>query len=98
MRHQSKKYILERYGTVLRIYEYEDSLERYTILPPRWAGGKWKCTHTQWSCVVSGRDPQGHSTWTSAVAGSHLGKRIALWELPAAVQKLARQQFAEFFE
>lgn len=93
---------IERYGTALRIYDNGGrTLDRYTILPPRWAtayryngpenwGAPWG-----WACICSSASGHfsGHET---ATPGRHLGRRIHWQDLPADVQAFARDAFPEW--
>lgn len=92
-----------RHGATLRIFDNGGkTLDRYTIMPPRWAtsyrgngadnwGASWG-----WACIVSGVDPRGISGHETATPGPHLGRRIAWADLPDAVQAFARSTFPEF--
>lgn len=94
------KAIIARYGTVLRCYDNGGrSLDRYTIIPPRWAGRDYRERSDAW-CAIGSCDrpfhPQGFGQHCSAAPGPHLGKRIHWRDLPADVQRFARQAFSEF--
>ena len=96
--------ITDRYGTVLRCYDNGGrSFDRYTILPPRWAvdhlSGRLVGGGTLWAAIGSSQHPfhpQGFGQHISAVAGPHLGRRVRWSDLPADVQKFAREYFPEF--
>lgn len=71
--------------------------DRYTIIPPRWAGRRWRERAGLWIAVGANAypfHPQGIGMIVSAAPGSHLGKRIPFDSLPADVQALAREVFA----
>lgn len=91
--------IRDRYGTHLRIYDNGGkTFDRYTIVPPRWAGEDYK-VHGSWACIGSSEDPfhpQGFGQHTVCLPGPHLGKRIHWNQLPEKVQRFARQCFPEF--
>ena len=92
---------VERYETVLRVYDNGGrSFDRYTILPPRWAGNDYRENAPgSWIAIASSErpfSPQGFGQHCRAVAGSHLGKRIKWSDLPADVQRFARQSFPSF--
>lgn len=89
-----------RYGTALRIYDNGGrSADRYTILPPRWAGDDWRESNGAWFAITCNSEPfhpQGIGMHCSAVAGSHLGKRIGWADLPRDVQMFAAQTFGNW--
>lgn len=92
---------LALYGTVLRIYDNGGkTADRYTIVPPRWAGAShYDRRRALWEALASGSTPfhpQGFGQHTEAMPGPHLGRRIKWADLPADVQKFARQTFSEF--
>lgn len=90
----------ERYGTVLRIWDYGPNIaDRYTILPPRWDkesrrhGGGFDGI----ACNACPFHPQGLGQHVFAVVpGKHLGKRIRWDELPGDAQRFARQEFPDY--
>ena len=90
---------LDRYGTVLRIYDNGGrSFDRYTIIPPRWARD-YRERGFCWECIGASSNPfapQGFGMHVSAMPGPHLGRRIHWDKLPADVQRFARQSFEEF--
>ena len=97
-----KRKTLERYGTALRCYDNGGkTADRYTIVPPRWARrqhGQGFGAHG-WPCISADESPfqpQGIGQHTSCQPGPHLGKRIHWDELPADVQRFARQAFPEY--
>lgn len=89
--------ILNRYGTVLRIWKSRaDCADPFTILPPRWAGDDWRGRGRTWQGIASGPapfHPLGFGQHIEAEPGPHLGKRITWHELPPDVQRFARQTF-----
>lgn len=93
-----------RWGTVLRVYDAGPKLaDRFTILPPRWAGEEHHYSHNpdapRWAAIASGPapfHPQGFGQHVGADAGPHLGRRIKWSDLPADVQRFARQSFPMF--
>lgn len=92
---------MKLYGTTLRIYDNGGrSVDRYTIIPPRWAGEDYRerAPFTWQAIAASGAPfhPQGFGMHVSAMPGPHLGKRLHWDALPADVQKFARQSFPEF--
>jgi hypothetical protein len=91
--------ILERYKTVLRIYDNGGkTADRYTILPPRWAR-EYVERDGRFDCIAADANPfhpQGFGQHVSATPGAHLGKRIAWDALPVAVQRFAQQSFPEY--
>lgn len=95
--------ITQRYGTVLRCYDNGGrSFDRYTIIPPRWAGKDYR-EHApgSWAAIASSErpfHPQGFGQHCAAAPGPHLGKRIHWRDLPADVQRFARQAFPDFVE
>lgn len=86
--------------TTLRIYDNGGkTFDRYTIIPPRWAGPLYRERNGLWTCIgASSRPfhPQGLGQHVTATPGPHLGKRITWDQLPPDVQKFARQTFPEF--
>jgi hypothetical protein len=92
--------IFERYGTLLRVYDNGGkSFDRYTVIPPRWAGEDWKERNGLFYAISASAhpfDPQGFGQHVSAMPGKHLGNRIRWNQLPKDVQKVARQTFEEF--
>ena len=91
---------LALYGTVLRVFDSDGKhLDRYTILPPRWAGPEWRELDHCWQALASSEvpfHPQGFGQHTRATPGPHLGRRIKWADLPEDVQRFARQSFPEF--
>ena len=91
--------ILQRYGTVLRCFDNGGkSADRYTIVPPRWAGAEYR-EGSYWLCISANREPfhpQGIGMSGSCTPGPHLGKRVTWQDLPADVQRFARKCFPEF--
>ena len=87
------------YGTVLRVYDNGGkTVDRYTVLPPRWAH-EYREPNGLWQGIAASEapfHPQGFGQTCSAAAGKHLGKRIAWRELPSDVQRFARQTFPEY--
>lgn len=74
------------------------SFDRYTVIPPRWAGKDWQERPRLWVAIGASErpfHPQGFGQMCSAQAGRHLGKRVAFKELPGDVQRFARQVFTE---
>lgn len=95
------KAIERRYGTVLRCFDNGGkTCDRYTIIPPRWAGAQWRENYLgSWQAIAANAEPyhpQGFGMHVSAAPGPHLGKRVHWDTLPADVQKFARQSFPEF--
>jgi len=91
---------MERYGTVLRIFDNGGkTCDRYTIMPPRWAKDYREKAPGEFVALGANAfpfHPQGFGMHVSAMAGSHLGKRITWAALPVDVQRFARQSFPEF--
>lgn len=89
---------IDRYGTTLRIYDNGGrSFDRYTIIPPRWARD-YRERGMLWDCIAASQNPfnpQGFGQSTTAMPGSHLGRRTHWDQLPADVQKFARQSYPE---
>ena len=74
------------------------TMDRYTILPPRWAGPSYRERDGSWQALACNSQPfHGIGMHTSARPGHHLGKRVLLEQLPDDVQKFAKQAFPEFF-
>ncbi|MDQ2077509.1 hypothetical protein [Marinimicrobium sp. ABcell2] len=89
--------IVNRYGTVLRLYDNGgETKDRFTLIPPRWAKQYKERQPGVWLAVASGVDPIGMSGHCAAVPGHHLGRRVHWNDLPAPVQQLACQAFPEF--
>ena len=86
-----------RYGCHLRIYDNGGkTADRYTILPPKWAGPEWREVGRMWQAIGASRNPfhpQGVGMHCAATPGPHLGKRINWDDLPPKVQQFARQTF-----
>ena len=73
------------------------SFDRYTILPHCRARAWYDQRRRLWTGIASSDNPfhpQGFGQHTEAVAGPHLGKRVALDSLPEDVQRFARYAFA----
>lgn len=91
---------VDRYGTVLRCYDNGGrSFDRYTILPPRWAGESYRERDGSWTCIAASEHPyrpQGFGQHCSARPGRHLGARVAWADLPEGVQRFARFAFPRF--
>lgn len=103
---------VKRYGTVLRCYDNEGrSFDRYTIIPPRWANEYRNSSENGWRAgagenryafdgIASSVDPfhpQGFGMHVSGIMpGPHLGRRVRWDDLPADVQRFARQSFPEY--
>ena len=91
--------IIDRYGTTLRIYDNGwRTLDRYTILPPRW-DKQYKERSGLFEAIGSSDNPfapQGFGMQVSAAPGPHLGKRIHANSLPPKVIKFARESFPEY--
>lgn len=91
--------IVERYGTVLRCYDDGGKTwDRYTIIPPRWAR-EYREQPALFECIAASErpfHPQGFGLHCTAMPGPHLGKRVKWSELPADVQRFARQSFPEY--
>jgi len=85
------------YGARVRIWDSGPNFaDRYTILPPRTAGGDWLGNGRTWQGIASGAHPfhpLGYGQHCEAAAGSHLGKRVHWDALPPDVQRFARQTF-----
>lgn len=94
----TKDETIVKYGCELRIYDNGGrSMDRFTILAPRYAGRDWRWNDRDWTALFSGEEPRGMSGHGPAQAGAHLGKRIAWSELPAQVRSLVRvTDFAAF--
>lgn len=92
--------ILERYGTVLRVYDNGGkTADRYTVIPPRWAHEHKSTGANTWAAIGANHwpfAPQGIGCTTLAVPGPHLGRRIKWDELPKDVQTFARDVFPEY--
>lgn len=90
---------LTRYGTVLRIYDDGGkTLDRYSILPPRWAT-EYRSRAGIWQAIGASEypfSPQGFGQTTTAQPGAHLGRRITWADLPIDVQAVARDVFPEY--
>lgn len=90
--------ILERYGTVLRCYDNGGkTADRYTIIPPRWA--KEYRDYSNWQAIGANAapfHPLGIGYHCAAAPGSHNGKRVHWRDLPADVQRFARDVFPEY--
>lgn len=89
------------YGTTLRIYDNGGkTADRYTIIPPRNAGATYRERASGlWMAAGSSehpQHPQGFGQHTSAMPGSHLGRRIRWDDLPEDVQRFAAITFPEF--
>jgi hypothetical protein len=92
--------IEQRYGTVLRVYDNRGrTCDRYTIIPPRWAGAEYREHAGLWQAIGANDTPfhpQGYGQHVSATPGPHLGRRVRWDELPRDVQRFARMSFPEF--
>lgn len=92
--------IVERYGTVLRCYDNGGkTLDRYTIVPPRWAKEYRERSERLFMAIGSSADPfyaLGFGQHVTAMPGPHLGKRVHWNDLPVDVQKFARDSFPEY--
>lgn len=94
--------IEKRYGTVLRCYDNGGkSFDQFTIIPPRWANDYREREPSTWAAIAASAvpgpfHPQGFGQHVSAMPGPHLGRRIRWDELPADVQRFARQAFPEY--
>ena len=87
------------YGAEVRIYDNGGTtVDRYTILPPRYAG-KFRERNGLWLCIGSSDNPfypQGFGMWVTADPGPHLGKRIHWRDLPPDVKRFARESFPDY--
>lgn len=96
------KKTIQRYGTTLRIFDNGGkTVDRYTIMPARWDKKYRERTPGAFDAIGASEfpfHPQGFGMHTTAMAGPHLGKRVAWDTLPPDVQKFARQSFPEYFE
>src|SRR5699024_1055150 len=92
--------IIERYGTVLRCYDNGGrTLDRYTIIPPRWAYQYRERDPRTFLAIGASQspfNPQGFGQHCAAMPGPHLGKRIHWQDLPDDVQRFAREAFPEY--
>lgn len=83
--------------TELRCYDNGGkTFDRYTVLPPRYAGQAWRERSGLWQAIGASDSPfhpQGFGQHVTAQPGPHLGKRVAFADLPPDVQKFARQSF-----
>jgi hypothetical protein len=95
---------LKRYGTALRIFDNGGkTADRFTILPPRWAGRDYHYSNAvsspRWVALCANAEPfhpQGFGQHSGADAGPHLGRRIGWADLPPDVQRFARQSLPDF--
>lgn len=91
---------IKRYGTVLRCYDNGGrSLDRYTIIPPRYARQYRERAPGAFLAITSSEipsNPLGFGQVVPAVPGAHLGRRIHWNDLPLAVQRFARDVFPEY--
>lgn len=92
--------VVNRYGTILRLYDNGGrSADRYTIVPPRWASAEYRGHGGLWDCLGCNSEPfhpKGIGMHSSCQPGPHLGRRIHWGQLPPEVQRAARQSFPEF--
>lgn len=92
--------IIERYGTVLRIYDNGGkTADRYTIVPPRWAHEYREHGRLMFRAIVASAHPyhpQGIGMHVTAAPGPYLGARIRWDDLPAGAQRFAREAFPEY--
>ena len=95
------------YRALVRCYDNGgSSFDRYTILPPRNAGPDYWHNRRPpdrfngvWAAIGASESPfhpQGFGQHVAAMAGPHLGKRIAWDALPRDVQRFARQSFPDY--
>jgi hypothetical protein len=86
------------YGARVRIWDNGGkTADRYTILPP--AAVRGFRDRGLWEGIGSDEKPfhpQGFGQHITAEPGRHLGRRIHWNELPADVQKFARQEWPGF--
>ena len=90
---------IKRYGTVLRCFDNGGKThDRYTIIPPRYAMEYQERPGLFEAIAASDHPfhPQGFGQHVSAMAGSHLGKRVHWDTLPKDVQAFAVQIFPEY--
>ena len=91
---------LNRYGTALRCYDNGGkTADRYTIIPPRYAKQYRLHAPGMWEAIGANAapfHPQGIGMHVTAAPGSHLGRRVHWRDLPADVQRLARQSFPDY--
>ena len=72
--------------------------DRFTIMPPRWAGKNYREKGGAWQAIGCNSEPfHGIGMHCTAVPGPHLGKRVPFDSLPDDVRKFAKQAFPEFF-
>lgn len=90
--------IIKRYGAVLRCYDNGGAtLDRYTIVPPRWATEHKSRGANTWAAIGASAHPfQSVGQMTLAAPGPHLGRRIHWDDLPADVQRMAQQAFPDY--
>lgn len=88
-----------KYDTKLRIYDNGGrTVDRYTIIPPRWAREYREHQPGQWLALAANESPfhpQGVGMHVVAMPGKHLGQRINWRELPDDVKRFARNSFPE---
>lgn len=90
---------MERYGTVLRVYDNNGrSFDRFTIIPPK-SATEYRENPVSWVAIGASVDPfhpQGFGMFCTAMPGHHLGKRIHWDQLPEKVKQFAREAFPEY--
>ena len=94
----------QRYGCDVRIYDDGGkTADRYSILPPRWAGPEYRYSDAArspaWTALAADArpfHPQGFGQHVGADAGPHLGRRIHWDDLPPDVQHFARQEWPQW--
>lgn len=88
-------------GQRVRCYDDGKSGDRYTVVymdrPESWEKRGRKAIGTYAAVGMNGAPfhPQGIGQHCAAMPGRHLGKRVALKELPADCQKLVKQDLEE---
>lgn len=88
-----------KYGTKIRIYDNGGkSLDRYTAIVPK-QDTKYLESNGVWNCIAFSSAPfHSFGMWVSASAGSHLGKRIHINNLPEDAIKFVKSSYKEYFK
>lgn len=78
----------------LRIFDNGGkTLDRYTIIPPRWHHREYKDRDGYWNCISSCASGSGVFMWVGCSVGNHLGVRVSPASLPPQLISRVKRAF-----